>query len=116
MRIRSRARRSLEERERAALWRTPVTLHLACARDRSALERLAQLDSRRLPPGPHLVAMREGRIDAAVSLATGDVVADPFRRTAELCQLLRGHAGPSPVADKGPSLRQAQPRPALAGT
>jgi hypothetical protein len=70
----------------------PVTLRLADRSDRRALRRLAQLDSRPLPPAPHLVAEREGRIDAVLSLADGEVVADPFRHTAELCELLRRHA------------------------
>ena len=70
-----------------------MTLRLADGRDDVALEGLAQLDSRPLPPGPHLVAERGGRIEAGISLATGELVADPFRRTAELCELLRCHAG-----------------------
>ena len=64
------------------------------------------------PPGPHLVAERGGRIEAAISLATGVLVADPFLRTAELCELLRCHAGqvrvrpePAPAAPRAPSPR-----------
>jgi hypothetical protein len=110
----SRSRQATEDRNRSGIWRTPVTLHLACASDRPALAKLAQLDSRPLPPGPHLVAIREGRIDAAVSLTTGEVVADPFRRTAELCALLRCHAGPRRVARQELPARRAQPRPAVA--
>jgi hypothetical protein len=71
----------------------PTTLRLGTADDVAALGRLAELDCRRLPPGPHLVAERDGRIDAALSLATGEVVADPFRPTADLGELLRCHAG-----------------------
>jgi hypothetical protein len=112
----SRSRQATEDRNRSALWRTPVTLHLACASDRPALARLAQLDSRPLPPGPHLVAIRDGRIDAAISLTTGEVVANPFRRTAELCGLLRCHAGPRRVVPNELPARQLQPRPALAAT
>jgi hypothetical protein len=69
-----------------------VTLRIAGSADGAALRRLSQLDSRALPAGPHLVAEREGRIDAALSLHSGETVADPFRRTAELCELLRDHA------------------------
>jgi hypothetical protein len=65
-----------------------VTLRLTTSADLAALERLSQLDSRPLPPGPHLVAERAGRIDAALSLSNGELIADPFRRTAELCELL----------------------------
>lgn len=86
--------------DRAVAPPAAVTLRLADGGDRAALLRLAQLDSRRLPPGPHLLAEREGRIDAALSLSGGDLLADPFRRTAALCQLLRVHAralGPLPA-------------------
>ena len=69
-----------------------MTLRLATSADTPDLERLAQLDSRRLPPAPHLLAERAGRIDAALSLSSGELIADPFRRTAELCELLRSHA------------------------
>jgi len=61
--------------------------------DGAALRRLAELDCSRLPPGPHLVADRAGRIDAALSLVTGGLIADPFNPTADLCELLRCHAG-----------------------
>jgi hypothetical protein len=76
-------------------------LRLADEDDVAAVERLAELDSCLLPPGPYLVAERDRRIDAAISLATGQLVADPFRRTAELCELLRCHAGGVRVAARG---------------
>src|SRR6266540_2402754 len=79
--------------QRRAAWRMPTTVRLAAADDLAELQRLAELDSRRLPPGPHLLAERDGRIEAALSLSTGELVADPFRRTAELGELLRCHAG-----------------------
>jgi len=68
---------------------TSIALRIASAADGDALDRLSELDSRPLPPGPHLVAVREGRLDAAISLATGELVADPFRPTADLADLLR---------------------------
>jgi hypothetical protein len=111
-----RSRQATDDRHRSASWSTPVTLHLACDRDRPVLARLAQLDSRRLPPGPHLVAIREGRIDAAISLTTGEVIADPFRRTAELCELLRSHAGPKRAATEELPTHQLQTRPVLVPT
>jgi hypothetical protein len=82
-----------EQLHRLAAWKQPVTLRLAGAADVAALDSLAQRDSRPLPPGPHLLGERGGRVDAAISLATGELVSDPFRRTAELCELLRCHAG-----------------------
>src|SRR5215211_6476806 len=56
--------------------------------DLPAVERLAQLDSRRPPQGALLGAEIEGRLLAATSLATGETVADPFSRSAELRALL----------------------------
>ena len=94
-----------EEVHRRAAWEQPVTLRLAEGTDHLSLDRLAQLDTRPLPPGPLLLGERDGWIEAAISLATGELIADPFRRTAELCDLLRCHAGgvrvlpqPSPAA------------------
>lgn len=66
-----------------------IELRIASGADDEALRRLSELDSRPLPPGPHLVAVREGRVDAAISLSTGELVADPFRPTADLAELLR---------------------------
>jgi hypothetical protein len=56
--------------------------------DRATTQRLAQVDSRRLPAEPLLGAEIEGRLLAATSLATGETVADPFSRTDELRALL----------------------------
>jgi hypothetical protein len=101
------------DQHRLAAWERPITLRLAVDADGAALDRLAQLDSRPLPPGPHLLGERDGRIEAAISLATGEVVADPFRRTAELCELLSCHAGDVRVAARlGPAAPPA-PRPSL---
>jgi hypothetical protein len=96
--------------------RTPLTLRLAGASDRTALMKLAQLDSTPLPPGPHLVAEREGRIDAALSLSSGETIADPFRPTGELVSVLRCHAGPPPVARRERAALRPRPRPRLAWT
>jgi hypothetical protein len=103
-----------QDQHRRAAWERPVTLRLAADADGAALDRLAQLDSRLLPPGPHLLGERDGRIETAISLATGEVVADPFRRTAEVCELLRCLAGDVRV---GPRHEPAVPlarRPRLA--
>jgi hypothetical protein len=61
---------------------------LAGDEDRYRLERLAQLDSRRVPEGRFLGVEVEGRLLAAISLETGESIADPFSRTAELRALL----------------------------
>ena len=80
----------------------PLTIRHANAADFPALERLAALDSRRIPTGELFVAEAEGRLLAATSLDTGAIVADPFENTATIVELLRAHAG---------SVRPAAPRP-----
>jgi hypothetical protein len=65
-----------------------VTLRLAVPADAEALDRLAQLDSRRAPRGAVIVAEVAGELWAAVSIDDGHAVADPFRPTGELTALL----------------------------
>jgi hypothetical protein len=78
------------EPDRQAPWRRPVTIRLAARGDADAVAAIAGRDSQPIPPAPHLVAERDGSIEAAVSLRSGAVVADPFRPTAEVVGLLRG--------------------------
>ncbi len=56
--------------------------------DRAELARLAERDSSAAPTGPVLGLEVEGSLLAAVSLSTGETIADPFSRTAELRKLL----------------------------
>jgi len=70
----------------------PLTIRHASAADFPALERLAALDSRRIPSGELFVAEAEGRLLAATSLDTGAIIADPFEHTASVVELLRVHA------------------------
>jgi hypothetical protein len=65
-----------------------LTIRTLTAEDQGSIERLAQLDSQRAPQAPLLGAEVEGRLLAAVSLSDGELVADPFSRTAELRALL----------------------------
>jgi hypothetical protein len=60
--------------------------------DRSALERLAGLDSAPVPAAPLLVAEVDRALRAALSLHDGAVIADPFHRTAPLVALLAARA------------------------
>ena len=54
-------------------------------------------------PNSAIVALRGGELEAAISLHSGRVIADPFRRTADLVPLLQtryallSHA-PAPTA------------------
>jgi hypothetical protein len=69
-----------------------LTIRRATSGDGAALERLARLDSRRPTAAPHLVADADGRLVAALSLADGSAVADPFVRSAPAVDLLRERA------------------------
>jgi hypothetical protein len=60
----------------------------ARAADDAALRLLAALDGGRVPAGRVLVAEVDGEIVAAVPLAGGPAIADPFRRTSALVNLL----------------------------
>ena len=94
------------------------TLRYAHARDREAIIRLAQLDSRPEPTGTLLVAESEAGIVAALPLEGGDEIADPFVRTAELLEVLRLRAAQlssEPNGEQGGLLHRAtrllRPRP-----
>ena len=67
----------------------PVTIRHAAADDMKSLERLAALDSRRVPSGELFVAEVDGRLLAATSIDTGAVIADPFEHTASIVELLQ---------------------------
>jgi hypothetical protein len=70
-----------------------VTIRDAAGDDLRALERLAELDSTRLPEFPIVLAEVGGELRAAYSLAERRAFADPFHRTAELVELLEINAG-----------------------
>jgi hypothetical protein len=72
---------------------TSSTLTIRTARgDEDSVRRLALLDSQRPLTGDVLLAQVDGQPVAAVAPDTGRVVADPFRRTAEIVGALRGLA------------------------
>jgi hypothetical protein len=69
-----------------------VTIRAARPGDAPAIERLSQLDSRPTPTGSVLVAEVGDELMAAVAVAGGEAVADPFQPTAALVSLLRVRA------------------------
>ena len=69
-----------------------ITVRRADDRDAVALHSLAALDSAPPPVGAFLVAEQDGAVRAALSLADGRVIADPFHPPADLVALLRLHA------------------------
>src|SRR4051812_26814245 len=69
-----------------------VTIRPAFPDDARAVARLAALDSQRALVGQVLLAEIDGEPWAAIALESARVVADPFRPTAALVDLLRGRA------------------------
>jgi hypothetical protein len=65
-----------------------ITIRRLTTEDRDAVRRLAQLDSRRAPEDELLGAKIEGRLVAAISLATGEAIADPFSDTQGIQRIL----------------------------
>jgi hypothetical protein len=68
---------------------TTIVIRRAGAADAKVLARLAALDSATAPGADSLIAELDGRPVAALDLAHGRVVADPFTRTSDLVELLR---------------------------
>ena len=66
-----------------------LVLRRSTAEDEEALARLARLDSAPRPTGQMLVAEVDERIVAAVPLGGGRPIADPFRPTADIIELLQ---------------------------
>jgi len=88
-----------------------LVLRRSTAEDEQALARLARLDSAPRPTGPMLVAEVEERIVAAVPLGGGRPIADPFRPTADIIELLEVRAElASPVRRPAPRSRLRLPR------
>jgi len=72
-----------------AVAESTLVIRVATPFDDPVLRRLAALDSARPLSGSVLVAQSDGRIDAALSLEDGRAIADPFRPTAGLVDVLR---------------------------
>jgi hypothetical protein len=66
-----------------------IIIRRAGAADASVLARLAALDSAAVPGPESLIAEIDGAPVAALDLADGHVVADPFAPTADVVELLR---------------------------
>lgn len=71
---------------------TTFTIRRAGDHDGFAIHRLAALDSTTAPSGDVLLAEVGGELWAAVEVDSGTAVADPFRPSGELVDLLRVHA------------------------
>ena len=71
---------------------TTFTIRHADAHDGYAIHRLAAIDSASAPTGDVLLAEVGGELWAALEVETGAAIADPFRPSGELVDLLRFHA------------------------
>jgi hypothetical protein len=69
-----------------------ITIATLPPNDGREARRLAALDSSLPPRGELLGASVGGELVAVLGIESGELVADPFRRTAELAQLLRMRA------------------------
>ena len=70
----------------------PITIRPARAADAPALASLAKCDSAEVPLAPVLLAEASGELRAAVSLYDGAAIADPFRHTLWMVELLHTRA------------------------
>ena len=97
--------------EPADLPEDAVLVRRATAADAARIRTLARLDDRRLSDGPFIVAEIAGEAIAAMSMASGQIVADPFRRTRDVEDLLRMRAGQ--IAQREQAITTATSRRAL---
>jgi len=81
-----------------------IELRLCKPADDPAIERLAALSEVPEPHGRLVVALLDGKLVAALSLSNGDIIRDPFVKTAPLVALLKVRAE---------QLREPAPRQAL---
>jgi hypothetical protein len=73
----------------AVAGRERIVIRRSAAGDERELVRLASLSERATPQDPLLLAEADGKLIAAVSTRTGDVVSDPFVARADVVALLR---------------------------
>src|ERR671933_2537369 len=69
-----------------------ITIRASRSADAAELLRLAALDSADPIDGAALVAEVDGSLTAALPLAGGPAIADPFAESAHVVALLRAHA------------------------
>ena len=89
-----------------------ITIRYATDEDRSRVDRLATVDSSDRLHGEVLLAEVGGELWAALETASGRVVADPFRTSAQVVDLLRLHGRRRPSSRTRLGLRLTSLRPA----
>ena len=86
-----------------------VTIRWAVPADLEELERLAGLDSARVPAGPLLVAIVDNVIWAALSTLDDQAIADPFVHSGDLVGLLRARASQLPGSQPSQPVLRLEP-------
>lgn len=76
-----------------------VSIRPAYPDDEAAIRRLAALDSAAVPPAPFLLAEADGEPLAAISLASGRAIADPFQPTLHIVAMLSAYAASGASAE-----------------
>jgi hypothetical protein len=107
---RAAAERRVAEPEQAPKPARVIALRLAGADEADELARLAALDSQRPLRGQTIVALVDGRLVAAMSLADDRVIADPLLPTADAQALLRTRATQLRWAPRRRLRRRFRPR------
>ena len=69
-----------------------VVVRLARPEDEPAIRRVAALDDKSVPAGRLLVAEADSELIAALPIAGGPAIADPFRWTSEVVALMEMRA------------------------
>ena len=70
----------------------PITIRISTEADSARLHELAELDGHAAPKGEAVLAEANGRLVAAVGVADGVAVADPFVLTSDTLEVLRVRA------------------------
>lgn len=89
-----------------------LTIRRAEVADSRALIRLAALDSASPPTGEALVAEVGGELWAAIEVDSGAAIADPFRPSGELVDLLLLHTGREAARHERRALQRLLPHAA----
>ena len=87
-----RAARPRKRVDEAAVESPDIELRLCKPADDPAIDRLAALSERPAPFGRLVVALVDGRLVAALPLNGGEILRDPFEKTAHLVHLLEVRA------------------------
>lgn len=89
-----------------------LTIRPADLADLAGLDRLAGLDSASPPTGDVLVGEVGGELWAAIEIDSGAAIADPFRPSGELVELLRLHVRRASRASQRGTLARLLPHAA----